>query len=805
MRIPQIDIGVACSRFCSLIMGLVKVMTHMRIVLVTGVMIAVSAWALFDVSSLIESQRATAATPKFLTLPFPSDPHMKIQQGWLYDFNKVGCDSTAYKHCGIDYVKNVGGAWQSFPVLAAAEGEACGNCSGRVGNAVWVRHTVNGSTYYTYYGHLARIADNIPIGSQSTTVHVKPGDVIGMAGNSGAEDVGVHLHFQFHVGANKYDPYDLWTTADKYPDPAGTNGKRSGTNDYWTSNPPVYLGAPSPQQDGPVKVEGALVEGGKAVVTIKIKNDGNAATPAIFPYVEGNNTAGQFWQSSNPQPASRAIQPSETVTFTVEQDLWSAGTWTSNGIFLWNSSAGQYWKPLPANGQNQQFSFTVQAQTCSPNPNPLIRKVGEIRVSNGQPNAGEMMNAVFTVSNPNPTNCASFSPNSLFVRVIGPGDIVRDFPSVSDITVPPDGNYPYSQFRTFDVPGNYRAFAVWTDSTGTHDVPLEAGTSHDAYFTVHPVCLPDPKMTTDLVISPNPAVVGQTVTAKMTVTNRGCGDFVAAALGVDGFPSVTNLTIPRDGSYQYQQSRTFDTPGVYGGGAAYQLPSGGWYNLRGEGNAVDWVALRVTPCAPDPKVTSSLAISPNPVFVGQTVTARVTISNAASAYANFVAQAIGVGDFPFASWVTIRPGESYDYTASKTYSTPGDYGEGVYYQNAAGGFFDIPAAPGIVGWVSLHVDACQPRPVLTTDLKISPNPANVGDTVTASVSIKNAGCGDFVAEIIGVEDFPSVQNLTIHQGNTYTYQQSHIFDTAGDYGGGIAYKVPGGGWYSIHSSAGEVD
>jgi hypothetical protein len=192
---------------------------------------------------------SSQAYEPFLMLPFPSHPDMKISQGWCYDFMQSGMQtpcpghgSTTSLHRGVDYIKRPGSnlqpyiQWQSFPVLAAADGYACGNCTGRLGDAVWIRHTINGVTYYTYYGHLNTIEENIPIGSQSNTVFVKRGDPIGAAGDTGTGLPGlIHLHFQVQRGSTVLDPYDLYTTKEAYPDPNGTNGKVSGPNQLWVS------------------------------------------------------------------------------------------------------------------------------------------------------------------------------------------------------------------------------------------------------------------------------------------------------------------------------------------------------------------------------------------------------------------------------------------------------------------------------------------------------------------------------------------------------------------------------------------
>ncbi|MGE3270955.1 MAG: hypothetical protein AB7P40_19535, partial [Chloroflexota bacterium] len=124
---------------------------------------------------------------------------------------------------------------------------------------------------------------------------------------------------------------------------------------------------PDPRQEGAVQVTGNLTIGGTATFSVAVKNYGSVATPAIHPYLDGTNTVGQAWRADGSAPGSAVIQPGQTVTFTLQQSLASAGTWTAQSLTLWNNETGSIWKGLPANGQNQQFNFQV-AMTCAPRP-----------------------------------------------------------------------------------------------------------------------------------------------------------------------------------------------------------------------------------------------------------------------------------------------------------------------------------------------------------------------------------------------------------------------------------------------------
>src|SRR4051812_8573353 len=109
----------------------------------------ISLFAISPAGTASASPTRQSATP-FLTLPFEPNGNMEVLSGWYYNGGGY--------HGGIDFINgnyNGLGSWRTFPVIAAADGEACGNCSSRQGNAVFVQHHVGGVTYYTYYGHLA--------------------------------------------------------------------------------------------------------------------------------------------------------------------------------------------------------------------------------------------------------------------------------------------------------------------------------------------------------------------------------------------------------------------------------------------------------------------------------------------------------------------------------------------------------------------------------------------------------------------------------------------------------------------------
>lgn len=180
---------------------------------------------------------------RFLALPLEANSQMKIQQGWIY--------RNGGEHQAVDYIKGQlddSSTWQSFPVLAAAAGEACLNPPNSQGDAVFIRHRVDRRTYYTYYGHLRQTATAIPECSSGERINVGQGQRIGEAGATGLADQRlVHLHFEVKdMNDNPIDPYDIYARRSEYPDILFKNGRVCGPRTLWVNCPTAALAEQPP-------------------------------------------------------------------------------------------------------------------------------------------------------------------------------------------------------------------------------------------------------------------------------------------------------------------------------------------------------------------------------------------------------------------------------------------------------------------------------------------------------------------------------------------------------------------------------
>lgn len=201
---------------------------------------------------LLLSPSRIQAQDRFLTLPF-RDQSVQIQQAWYYTPG-----GTLHKPLGaVDFVKGKtddSATWESFEVIAAADGVAMQSVEQGYGTMVLVRHNQTDSTgqnYFTLYAHLDpnKVDPSLPFFERHSSNYqqwkpVKAGDVLASAGSSGFTECSsancIMLHFEVMRGAyyqNQTDPYDLRDIRDSYPGfPAFT---ACGINYLWTTCPPV--------------------------------------------------------------------------------------------------------------------------------------------------------------------------------------------------------------------------------------------------------------------------------------------------------------------------------------------------------------------------------------------------------------------------------------------------------------------------------------------------------------------------------------------------------------------------------------
>jgi murein DD-endopeptidase MepM/ murein hydrolase activator NlpD len=142
--------------------------------------IAVSA----AVAQPIDLNRDSFAVTSYTTVQWPVDPSSPVASGFGYRVKP--CAICSSFHQGTDFDPGRG-----TPIAAVADGVVTevGNPSGGLGVYAIIRHTVDGVTFSSVYGHMELGSLQLSVGETVTR-----GQLVGLVGSTGAS-TGAHLHF----------------------------------------------------------------------------------------------------------------------------------------------------------------------------------------------------------------------------------------------------------------------------------------------------------------------------------------------------------------------------------------------------------------------------------------------------------------------------------------------------------------------------------------------------------------------------------------------------------------------------------
>jgi len=202
-----------------------------------------------------------------------------------------------------------------------------------------------------------------------------------------------------------------------------------------------------------------------------------------------------------------------------------------------------------------------------------------------------------------------------------------------------------------------------------------------------------------------------------------------------GGPSLIVRTDPPPSSdLSYKGSVADGTVGKVVGGPFYGVPQGasGFYHfwkvdyLSIVGwSAEDWL----TKVVGEPVITSSLVLVQSPpYYVGNTITARFTITNRATAPFTFDVLTVGgrdpdnqVADFTWIRSITLNPGASYSYQGTLTLTKVGNYHFFCAYRTPWGDWNTaVPTEGGATNTLDIYVSATPP-PQRTLTVYSSPS------------------------------------------------------------------------------------
>lgn len=114
------------------------------------------------------------------------------------------CSGCSSNHQGVDWTPGSG-----TPIQSIADGEVveAASSAGGLGVHVKIRHTIDGVSWTSVYGHMLSGSRTVNVGDT-----VKVGQQIGQVGNTGAS-TGAHLHFEIRdASGTAVDPY-AWLAA----------------------------------------------------------------------------------------------------------------------------------------------------------------------------------------------------------------------------------------------------------------------------------------------------------------------------------------------------------------------------------------------------------------------------------------------------------------------------------------------------------------------------------------------------------------------------------------------------------------
>lgn len=412
--------------------------------------------------------------------------------------------------------------------------------------------------------------------------------------------------------------------------------------------------------------------------------------------------------------------------------------------------------------------------------------------------------------------------------------------SFESLTLQPGESYTYYQRQTFPAGGTYHMWIANKLSEGvwSKDWPNSSKSNIIRERTIKVVGLPDLSVSRNLYYSPtsNPtnASTEDITAASFEVTNNETSavtlpDMSVVATRSDGsqfyYPVKKAVVLNPGEEYEYYQYRTLPKAGDYSLQPVFMLPSGNW--------SADWPASTSTSIirqrdvsitdTPNVTVSRSLYVSPNPILVGQEIGASFVITNHEDSPVTIKSLSVRARDsknvaydFPYVNDVTLAPGASYTYYTYRTFDKLDNY---TFYPMA-----QVATSRWTMNWPAAEKGVVNRRSYSSRLPKISlvrsmyHSPSNhkpsVGQTNAVSFVVKNNENRSITLPplVVAVRDegndnvnFPTVYNIELSPGQTYTYYQYRTFDEAGKHRMWIAAGLPWGGWsatwpYSASSS-----
>jgi hypothetical protein len=320
-------------------------------------------------------------------------------------------------------------------------------------------------------------------------------------------------------------------------------------------------------------------------------------------------------------------------------------------------------------------------------------------------------------------------------------------------------------------------------------------------------------VTSALALSPVSPAPNQATTATFVVKNTGTTVFSAQYFLVGArdssnanvdFPASAAVTLQPGQSFTYSGSRSFTATGTYSAWPSY-FDGTNWIQIAPTSN------FTVQTASPGKlTVTSAMAFSPASPAVNQSTTATFIVQNTggtAFSVQNFLVGARNPAnanvDFPSSATVTLQPGQSFTYSAARSFTATGTYSAWPSYFDGTN-WFQLATPTNFI------VHAATPGNVtLTSAMSLTPAAPAVNQSTTATFTVQNTGGSAITVQnfLVGARDpssgnvdFTPTAAVTLQPGQTFTYSSARSFTTAGAYTAWPAY-FDGTNWIQLANPA----
>lgn len=232
------------------------------------------------------------------------------------------------------------------------------------------------------------------------------------------------------------------------------------------------------------------------------------------------------------------------------------------------------------------------------------------------------------------------------------------------------GGVPYVSTHSIQS-WNYRYDVLRCGSNHSYEfVHIDATTDHPA----------DPKMASDLNLSPATQIVNENVTSSFTVTNFG-GRSVTLSLrvttnGASDYATVSQ-TLAAGASYTYSDTLAFTAAGLWNTCAQMKIGTGEWQNIPVNGYLNCKTLSIILPLTTDVRLASNLNVTPNELpHTGGSSQAAFVVKNISTFNQTERFRALvtsGSVAFTETFSITLAPDQTYSYANVQTFDTAGVY------------------------------------------------------------------------------------------------------------------------------------